>query len=104
MAQPSLQLEERHWFLGVVQLAGDRRACAVAGYSTTCILERQSGFAAQQRDECLIEVARLERLPTEAEEDRHPLTSFSIDRQRLVRSKRLPGTNGLAQEWIDGFG
>jgi hypothetical protein len=29
--EPGLELEQRHWFFGVVELAGDRRPAAVAG-------------------------------------------------------------------------
>ena len=51
VAEPGLELEQGHRLLGVVELAGDRGACPVAGDAAPGIGSGDAGLAAQRRDD-----------------------------------------------------
>jgi len=56
MAEPGLQLEQRHRFLGVVELGGDRGAGPVAGDVPADVGGRDCGLAAERGDDRGVDV------------------------------------------------
>src|SRR5439155_15458914 len=56
VAEPGLQLEQGHRFLGVVELAGDGGAGPVAGDRAAHVGGRTGGFAAEHRDDRVVDV------------------------------------------------
>ena len=61
-------------------------------------------FAAQQRNQIVIDVFLGNGPPTETEENGNSLARFAIDQQRLRRSTCFPMCNELANQRIDGPG
>jgi hypothetical protein len=104
MPEPSLEFKKRHRLFGVVQLAGNRRACTVAGDSAAGIGHRYTGLAAQKRNQRVIDVLGRNRPSTKAEQGGESLAGLAIDKQRLLRSMLFPAGNELADEGIDGLG
>src|SRR6202011_4330642 len=56
VSEPCLQLEQRHRLFGVVELAGDGGAGAVAGDLAADVGGGDTGFSAQRRDDRVVDV------------------------------------------------
>src|SRR5207244_7700811 len=104
MPQPGLQLEQRHWLLGVVELAGDRGPSAMAGDPPARIFHRYAAFTAQQRNQGFVEVEWRQCTTTPGEQQRDALASLAIDEEWLWPALLLPIGNDVADERINRFG
>src|SRR5436190_12073457 len=104
MAEPGLQLEQRHRLLRVVQLSSDRRASAMAGDSAPRIFSRDTRLLAQCGNERLVQVARWDWAAAEAEGERDRFGGLGIDEERLCWALGLPGSDRIANQRIHGLG
>src|SRR5260221_2355955 len=69
----------------------------------TGVRPRNARPLAQGRNERFVQVGFGEALGPVTEQELHALACFGIDEIGLCRPDRLPGGNGLANEWIDRF-
>ena len=104
MAEPGLQLEQRHRLLGVVELAGDGGAGTVAGDPAPHVAGGDAGLGAQCGNDRAVDVAAGNRLAADGEEHVDVFAGFAVDRGQLCGSRGLPGLDGLPEQRIDGFG
>src|ERR1051326_3678914 len=103
MAQPGLELEQRHRLFCIEQLRRDRGSSPVARDVASGISERNACLAAQERDQRSVEILRWDGLTAETEQHRNGLTGLTIEEMRLNRSMLLPRADCLADERIDRF-
>jgi hypothetical protein len=75
----------------------------MAGNPTSRIAHRHARFAAQQRNQIVIDVFLGNGPPTETEEHGNSLARFAVDQQRLRRSTRFRMCDELADQRIDWF-
>src|SRR6266542_4911433 len=104
MAEPSLEIEQGHRLLRVVQLCSDGGTRPVAGHTSARILLRDAGLLAQRWDERLVQVAWRYSASTKTEKHRYRLGRLGIYEERLRWPLRLPQGNGLADQRIHGLG
>ena len=104
MPEPGLQVEQRQRLPGVEELAGDRRAGAVAGDGPARVALWHPGLAAEQRDEAGVEVPRADRLGAVGEEEVHRLAGLGIGQRGLRGPERFPGGDGLPDDAVHRLG
>jgi hypothetical protein len=104
MAEPGLQLEQRHRLLGVVELAGDGGAGAVAGDVAADIGGGDTGLGAQRRDDGVVDVDLGHGLGADREQHVHMLFGLAVQSFRLAGPQRLPRLDGLPDDRVDGLG
>ena len=104
MPEPGLQLEQRHRFLGVVELAGDRGPRPVAGDVAANVGGRDTCFGAQRRDDRAVDVVLRDGVTADGEQDVDVLAGLAVQRLGLRGPDLGPRLEGLSQQRIDGFG
>ncbi|HYA50919.1 MAG TPA: hypothetical protein VEG33_07080, partial [Streptosporangiaceae bacterium] len=104
MAEPGLQLEQRHRLLGVVELAGDRGPCPVAGDGAAHVGVGGPGLAAEHRDDGVVDVGGGDAAGAEGEQQICPLAGAPVGQLRLGGTGSLPVLDGLAEDRVDRLG
>ena len=104
VAEPGLQLEQRHRLLGVVELAGDRGPGPVAGDVPADVGGGNAGLAAEHRDDRVIDVGGGDLPGPEGEQQVDELAGAAVGELRLGGADGLPGVEGLAQDRVDRLG
>ena len=104
MPEPGLQLEQRHRFLGVVELAGDRRAGPVAGDVAADVGGGDAGFGAERRDDGAVDVSPGDRVGADGEQQVGLLSGLAVGAGRLGGPQRLLCLDGMADDRVDGLG
>src|SRR3989442_8341019 len=103
MAEPFLQLEERHRLCSVKELGRNSRARPVAGDVATGVLSWHPSFFTQGGNQHLVNVVFPHTGPTITKEEMHLFSGLWINLGRLRGADPLPGFNGLANDTINGF-
>jgi hypothetical protein len=104
VAEPRLQLEQGHRLFGVVELAGDRGPCPVAGDAAPGVGGWDAGLAAQRGDDRRVDVGVGDPPRPHREQQVDVLAGLAVQHLRLVRPDRLPCLDGLADQGVDGLG
>ena len=104
MSEPGLQFEQRHRLLGVVELAGDRRARPVAGDVAAEVSCRDTCLGAERGDQGAVDVVPRDRVRADGEQQVHLLAGLAIGPCGLLGPQRLPGLDGLTDQGVDGLG
>jgi hypothetical protein len=104
VTEPGLQLEQRHWFLGVVELACDRGSGSVAGDVASDVGGWDAGLAAKHRNDGVVDVVGGEPAGSDGEQQVDPLAGAPVQQSRLGWPGGLPGVEGLAEDRIHRLG
>ena len=81
VAEPGLELKQRHRFFGIEELTGNGRPCAMTADPTARIGGRNTGFATEYRNEPLVQV--LAGQCSGAEENKKSTLSAVLESQTL---------------------
>src|SRR5512145_2985410 len=104
MAEPCLQLEQRHGIAAVEELAGNSGKRTVARDGTAHVAGVHAVLAAEHRDDRLVDHLPAHGTCSMREEQLDLLASLAVDTPRLRQPNGLPCLYGLAHLRIDGLG
>ena len=103
--QVLFELEDVQRLLCIVEHGSNGGARSMAGNGPAAVLVGNASFAAQVRDEVLINVPLRQALATVREEEGHHLARLVIERSGLFpRSNALPLVDALADQRMNRFG
>ncbi|MFJ7411039.1 hypothetical protein ACIQWZ_09520 [Streptomyces sp. NPDC098077] len=98
-----MQFEQRHRFLGVAEPARDGGPGAMAGDVAADAGGGDAGFAAEHRDDRVVDVVGGDAAGPDGEQQVDALAGAAVGELRLAGTNGLPGVDGLAGDRIDGL-
>ena len=102
--EPGLELKRRHRLLGVVELAGDRRAGPVAGDVAADLGGGDVGLGVQRRGEGVVDLGLGDRVRADGEQQVGLLAGLAVGARGLGWPQCLPRLDRLADDRVDGLG
>src|SRR5882672_3201537 len=103
MSEPLLQIPDRHWFSGVIELRGDGRSGAVARDGPLRISFRHTSLTTQHRDQPRIEMGCPNSLPSVGEQAVECFSRRVVNCRRLLGADLLSGKDRLTHCSINRF-